>query len=108
MYSNGGRQMMKTSPPPNTNEIMVSTSVFQRGFCLPSCNFFHDLLHHYKIELVHLNPNSILQIAIIIHLCEAYLDVPLNFSLFKYYFFSKNQPITDKRQIIGSVGIQAH
>jgi hypothetical protein len=47
-------------PTPNTNEIVVSTSFFQRGFGLPSCDFLRGLLHHYKIELVHLNPNSIL------------------------------------------------
>jgi hypothetical protein len=49
---------------PNTNEIVVFSSFFQRGFGLPACNFLRGLLDHYKIELVHLNPNSILQIAI--------------------------------------------
>jgi hypothetical protein len=47
-------------PTPNTNEIMVSTSFFQHIFGLPSCNFLHGLLHHYKIELARLNPNSII------------------------------------------------
>jgi hypothetical protein len=95
-------------PTPNTNEIVVSNSFFQRGFGLPSCDFFHGLLHYYKIELVHLNPNLILQIAIFVHLCEAYLAVPPNCPLFKHYFFLKYQPIADKRQIFGGVGIQAH
>jgi hypothetical protein len=49
-------------PTPNTNEIMVSTSFFQRGLNLPCCKFLRGLLHHYTIELVHVNPNSILQI----------------------------------------------
>jgi hypothetical protein len=53
---------------PNTNEIVVSTAFFQRGFGPPACDFLHNLLHHYKIELIHLNPNCILQIAIFIHL----------------------------------------
>jgi hypothetical protein len=60
-------------PTPNTNEIMV----------------FRSLLYHYQIELVHLNPNSILQITFFVHLCEAYLRIPPNFSLFKNYFFLK-------------------
>jgi hypothetical protein len=63
---------------PNTNEIVMSTSFFQHGFGLPSCDFLRGLLHHYKIELIHLNPNLILQIAIFIHLCEAYLAVHPN------------------------------
>jgi hypothetical protein len=47
-------------PTPNTNKIVVFSSFFQRGFGLPACDFFRGLLDHYKIELVHLNPNSIL------------------------------------------------
>jgi hypothetical protein len=91
-------------PTSNTNEIVVLTSFFQHGFGLPTCRF--SLLHYYKIELVYLNPNSILQIVIFVHLCETYLAILLNFSLFKHYFL-KYQPSTAKWQIIDSVGIQA-
>jgi hypothetical protein len=61
-------------PIPNTNEIMVLFSFFQHGFGLPTCEFIRGLLHYYQIEPVHLNNNSILQITIFVHLCEAYLD----------------------------------
>jgi hypothetical protein len=73
-------------PTPNTNEIVVFASLFQHKFGLPVCNFLHGLLDHYQIELVHLNPNSILQITIFVHLCEAYLGIPPNFPMFKNYF----------------------
>jgi hypothetical protein len=33
-------------PTPNTNEIVVLTSLFQRGFVLPTCEFLCGLLHH--------------------------------------------------------------
>jgi hypothetical protein len=46
---------------------------FQRGYGLSSCDFFRELLDHYKIELVHLNPNAILQIVVFVHLYEAFL-----------------------------------
>jgi hypothetical protein len=75
-------------PTPNTNEIVVFSS-FQHGFGLPACNFLRGLLQHYQIELVHLNPNSILQIAVFVHLCEAFHGIPPNFALFKNYFFLK-------------------
>jgi hypothetical protein len=52
-------------PTPNTNEIVVSKSFFQRGFELPACDFFRDLLNHFKNELIHLNPISILQITVV-------------------------------------------
>jgi hypothetical protein len=92
-------------PTPNTNEIVVFASFFQRGFSLPVCDFLRGLLDHYQIELVHLNPNSILQIAIFVHLYEAYLMIPSNFPLFKNYFFLKYQPTAPNRKVIGGVGL---
>jgi hypothetical protein len=81
-------------PTPNTNEIMVFTSFFQYRFGLLVCDFIRDLLDQYRIELIHLNPNSILQIIVFVHLCEAYLGIAPNFPLFKNYFFLKYKPST--------------
>jgi hypothetical protein len=91
-------------PTPNTNEIVVF-SFFQRGFGLSACDFLHELLDHYQIELVHLNPNSILQIVIFIHLCEAFLSILPNFYLFKNYFFLKYQPSAANCNGIKDVGL---
>jgi hypothetical protein len=55
-------------PTPNTTEIVVFSSFFQRRFAPPACDFLHGLLDHDRIELIHLNPNSILQIAVFVHL----------------------------------------
>jgi hypothetical protein len=85
---------------------MVLASFFQHGFGLPVCDFLRGLLDHYQIKLVHLNPNSILQIAVFVHLCEAYLGIPPNFPLFKNYFFLKYQPCTANQKVIGGVGLQ--
>jgi hypothetical protein len=74
-------------PTLNTNEIVVFTSFFQCGFGLPVYDFLHNLLDHYQIELVHLNPNSILQITIFVHLYEAYLGIPPKLSLVQKLFF---------------------
>jgi hypothetical protein len=93
-------------PTPNTNEIVVLSSFFQRGFGLPTCEFLCGLLHYYQIELVHFNPNSILQIIILVYLCETYLTVHSNFPLFKHYFFLKYQPSVANWKVIGGVGIQ--
>jgi hypothetical protein len=91
---------------PNTNEIMVFSSFFQCGFGLLTCDFFRGLLDHYKIELVHLNLNYILQIVIFIHLYEAFLGIPPIYPLFKNYFFLKYQPSDANRKGIGGVGLQ--
>jgi hypothetical protein len=90
---------------PNTNEIIVFASFFQRGFGLLVYDFLRGLLDHYQIELVHLNPNSILQVTIFIHLYEAYIGIPPNLPLFKNYFFLKYQPSIANRKVIGTVGL---
>jgi hypothetical protein len=93
-------------PTPNMTEIVVFFSFLQHRFGLPACDFLHGLLDHCQIELVHLNPNSILQIVVFVHLCEAFLGIPSNFPLFKNYFFSKYHPSATNRKIIGGVGLQ--
>jgi hypothetical protein len=85
---------------------VVLSSFFQHGFGLPTCEFLHDLLHHYEIKLVHLNPNSTLEIVMFVYLCEVFLGVPPNFPLFKSYFLLKYQPSADKRKVISGVGLQ--
>jgi hypothetical protein len=62
-------------PNSNINEIVVLSFCFQHGFGLTTYEFLCGLLHYYKIELVHLNPNSILQIVIFVQLCETYLAI---------------------------------
>src|SRR5688572_3438835 len=47
-------------PSEDKMETVVFASFFERGFGIPYRNFFRGLLNYYKIELVHLNPNSIL------------------------------------------------
>jgi hypothetical protein len=95
-------------PTPNTKDIVVFSSFFQRGFGLPACDFLCGLLNHYNIELVHLNMNSIIQITVFVNLCEAFLGIPPNFPLFKNYFFLKYQPSAANRKVIGGVGLQTH
>jgi hypothetical protein len=88
-------------PTPNTTEIVVVSSFFQCGFGLPACDFLCGLLEHSQIELIHLNPNSILQIVVFAHLCEAFLEISPNYPLFKNYFFLKYQLSAANRKVIG-------
>jgi hypothetical protein len=79
---------------------------FQWGFGLPACDFLCSILQHYRIELVHLNPNSILQISVFVYLCKTFLGIPPSFPQFKHYFFQKYQPSANNRRVIGGVRIQ--
>jgi hypothetical protein len=57
-------------------------------------------MHFYRIELVHLAPNSVTIIATFIHLCEAYLGIAPHFHLWRHFFELKK---TGKGVVVGSV-----
>uniref|UniRef100_A0A0A9D193 Transposase (putative) gypsy type domain-containing protein n=1 Tax=Arundo donax TaxID=35708 RepID=A0A0A9D193_ARUDO len=79
-------------PTPKTTEVVAFTSFFACGFALLVSSFFRGLLHFYRIELTHLNPNSILQIALFVHLCKAYIAIPPHFNLLRWLFYLRPQP----------------
>jgi hypothetical protein len=53
-----------------------------------------------------LNPSSILQISVLIHLCEAFLGIPASLDLFRHLFWAKPQPSAASPAVIGGVGVQ--
>jgi hypothetical protein len=62
-----------TIPTEDTHEAVVFMPFLTRGLALLASPFFRGLLVFYDLNLTHLNPNSILQIAIFVHLREAFL-----------------------------------
>jgi hypothetical protein len=70
-----------TVPTEDTHESVVYVSFLIRGLALPISPFFRGLLDFYDLNLTHLNPNSILQVAIFVHLCEAFLGILPHFGL---------------------------
>jgi hypothetical protein len=75
-----------TVPTEDTHESIVYIPFLIRGLALPISPFFHGLLDFYHLNLTHLNPNSILQISVFVHLCEAYLGILPHFGLWKYLY----------------------
>jgi hypothetical protein len=59
-------------PTEGTGETIIFLSHIERGFGVPVGDFLRGFLHFYRIELVHLAPNSITNISTFIRLCEAY------------------------------------
>jgi hypothetical protein len=53
---------------------------------MPPHPFFRGLLHHYQIELQHLNSNGIQQIVAFIVFCEGLLGIEPHFKLWRYFF----------------------
>jgi hypothetical protein len=75
-----------TVPIEDTHESVVYIPFLIRGLALPISPIFCGLLDFYNLNLTHLNPNSILQISIFVHLCEAYLGIIPHFGLWKYLY----------------------
>jgi hypothetical protein len=65
----------------DTHESVVYVPFLIRGLALAISPFFRSILNFYNLNLTHLNPNSILQISIFVHLCEAYLRILPHFDL---------------------------
>jgi hypothetical protein len=88
-------------PMDGTGETTVFLAHIERGFGILAGDFLRGLFHFYRIELVHLAPNSITIISTFVHLCEAYLSIPPHFHLWRHFFELKK---TGKGMIVGSVG----
>jgi hypothetical protein len=74
----------KPQPPPG---YVISFAHFhERGFTKPAHPFFRGLLHHYEVELQHLNPNRIQMISAFIALCKGFLGISPVFELWRYFF----------------------
>ena len=56
-----------------------------RRLTVPPHPFVYGLLHHYQIELQHLNLNGIQHIAAFIMMCEGYLGIEPHFKLWRYF-----------------------
>jgi hypothetical protein len=56
--SGGGEEF----PTEDVKKQVVFASFFERGFNIPAGDFFQGLLFYYKLELIHLVPNSITEV----------------------------------------------
>lgn len=93
-------------PVEDTNEVIVFTSFFVRGLGLPVCSFVRGLLDFYSMNLTHLNPNYVLQIAIFIHLCKAFLGITPRFGLWKYLYHCKLGMRDKRHQVVGGARLE--
>ena len=76
-------------------------SFYEKGFALPAGAFFRRILHFYELEVTHLKPNSIAQIAIFIHLCNRYLGIAPHFNLWRALYHLKGYPSNVRRNVVG-------
>ena len=73
-------------PTPLDGYIIFFMPFHEHGLAVPPHLFFQGLLHHYQIELQHLDPNRIQHIMAFIAMCEGYLGIEPHFELWRYFF----------------------
>jgi hypothetical protein len=95
-----------TIPTEDTHESVVYFPFLIRGLALPVSPFFRGLLDFYNLNLTHLNPNSILQISIFMHLCEAYLEILPHFRLWKYLYHYRPGMARGEHQLVGGASLE--
>jgi hypothetical protein len=67
-------------------EFVLFVSYLFCGLVLPILPFFLLLLEEFGLQLQHLTPHSILQVAIFVHFCEMFVGVATCTSLFRQCF----------------------
>jgi hypothetical protein len=77
-----------------------------RGLALPASPFFRSLFDFYSLNLTHLNPNFVLQIAMFVHLCEAFLGILPHFGLWKYLCHYRPGMAGGQHQLVGSASLE--
>ena len=54
---------------------------------VPPFSEFFSVLRHYKLQALHLHPNSVLLLAIFAYYCEAHVGVHPSVALLRHYFY---------------------
>ena len=84
-------------PSPSDGYVISFVCFHERGFATPTHRFLQGLLHYYKIELQHLNPNEIQHVATFVALCEGFLGINPHFDLWWHFFAVTLQKKREKR-----------
>jgi hypothetical protein len=95
-----------TIPTEDTHESVIYVLFLICGLGLPISPFFRGLLDFYELNLTRLNPNSILQVAIFVHLCEAFLGILLDFGLWKYLYHCRPGMAGGQHHLVGNTSLE--
>ena len=94
-------------PSPPDGYIVSFAHFHECGFTTAAHRFLRGLLHYYKIELQHLNPNGIQHMVAFVALCEGFLGISPHFDMWRYFFaitLQKKREKSDKQELHMSMG----
>jgi hypothetical protein len=73
-------------PTVEGSTILYFESQLVAGLGLPPSKFLSSIMNYLGCSLVHLNPNVVSALSNFVMLCECWLGIPLETSLFWYYY----------------------
>ncbi|KAE8814376.1 hypothetical protein D1007_08445 [Hordeum vulgare] len=89
-----------TSPAPVAGEVVFFVEHFYRGFGLPASSFFAEWLQFFSLQPHHLVPNTVLQLAAFVVLCEGFVGIEPCVDLWRnLFFFNKNSIAMEKSEV---------
>jgi hypothetical protein len=72
-------------PLPPSGYVVSFVAFHERGFSFPADRFIRGVLLAYRLQLQHLNPNSIQQMAAFEAMCKGFLGIGAHWHLFQYF-----------------------
>ncbi|KAE8801958.1 hypothetical protein D1007_22217 [Hordeum vulgare] len=78
---------------PERGEVAVFEEHFYRGFGLPASDSFACFLTFFGLQPHHLVPNAILQLAILVVLCDGFMGIEPRLDIWRKLFFFKQQSV---------------
>jgi hypothetical protein len=73
-------------PRPPKGYVVSFVAFHESSFSVPAGRFIRGVLFAYGLQLQHLNPNSIQQMASFEAMCEGFLGIGAHWHLFRYFF----------------------
>ena len=99
-----GYRLGEDVPASCKGEIMMFASFFLAGLVSSFSKIFTTVISFYNICHLHLNPNSIIMLGVLAHMCKNFIRVELCLDLFRYLFTARLQT----EPAIGSCEFRLH
>jgi hypothetical protein len=102
----------EADPTPPPGYVVSFTPFHEWGFGMPASRFMRALPHYYGVELHNFNPNSIMQAAIFVAVCEGFLGIDPHWDLwthvFSAEFFATSTDVKKVRMAVRVGGCTLH
>ena len=86
MGEDGGLPASRAAVDRTATEIPIHLHPLWAGLIPPFSSFFNAVLSHYQINMLHLDPQSLVLLAVFAFVCEAMVGIPPSMALLRHFF----------------------